>query len=387
MRGSPWIRIDLGALVHNIARVRRHAPRARVMAVVKADAYGHGLVTVAQTLAAHAEALAVARLDEALRLRAGGITAPVVVLEGVFDAQGVATAALQALDLVVHDPLQVALLEQSQAILPRRLRVWLKVDSGMGRLGVRPEAVAMLWQRLMNCSAVEAPVGLMTHLAHARRGVCPETRLQLDRFAQACGVLPGPRNIANSAGILAWPESHADWVRPGIMLYGLSPFEGEQGADIGLRPVMSLCSELIAVKPLQRGMTVGYGGTWQASRDTTLGVVAAGYGDGYPRNLPIGTPVWVGGRPVPLVGRVSMDLLTVDLGPDAQETVGTEVVLWGAGGVSVEALAAPLGTIGYELLCRVTPRVRRVVAEAPMIDADKETASALPVDQKEDRFA
>lgn len=386
MTGTPWIRIDLAALAHNLACVRRHAPRARVMAVVKADAYGHGLLAVARTLAAHAEALAVARLDEALRLRAGGIMAPVVVLEGVFDAQGLAAAALQNLDLVVHDPLQVTLLEQSQAMLPRRLRVWLKVDTGMGRLGVQPGAVDALWQRLMDCPAVEAPVGLMTHLAHARRGVCPETRLQLDRFADACGALPGPRNIANSAGILAWRESHADWVRPGIMLYGVSPFAGEQGADIGLRPVMSLSSELIAVKPLQRGAPVGYGAIWQAPSDTTLGVVAAGYGDGYPRSLPAGTPVWVGGRPVPLVGRVSMDLLTVDLGPGARETVGTEVVLWGAGGASVEALAAPLGTIGYELLCRVTPRVRRVVAEMSVGGAEDETASAPPVNQEEDRF-
>jgi alanine racemase len=374
MRGSPWVRIDLDALVHNLACVRRQAPRARVMAVVKADAYGHGLVTVARTLAAHAEALAVARLDEALRLRAGGITGPVVVLEGVFDAQGLATAALNTLDLVMHDPLQVTLLEQAQAMLSRRLRVWLKVDSGMGRLGVQSDAVELLWQRLTNCPAVEGPVGLMTHLAHAQRGVCLETRLQLDRFAQACGALPGPRNIANSAGILAWPESHADWVRPGIMLYGVSPFEGEQGTEIGLRPVMSLCSELIAVKPLQRGAPVGYGGIWRTPRDTTLGVVAAGYGDGYPRSLPVGTPVWVGGRSVPLVGRVSMDLLTVDLGPDAQETVGTEVVLWGGGGAPVEVLAGSLGTIGYELLCRVTPRVRRIVVEAPVLGADEETA-------------
>jgi alanine racemase len=149
---------------------------------------------------------------------------------------------------------------------------------------------------------------------------------------------------------------------------------------------MSLCSELIAVKPLQRGAPVGYGAIWQAPSDTTLGVVAAGYGDGYPRSLPAGTPVWVGGRPVPLVGRVSMDLLTVDLGPGARETVGTEVVLWGAGGASVEALAAPLGTIGYELLCRVTPRVRRVVAEVSVGGAEDETASAPPVNQEEDRF-
>ena len=361
--GAPWIRIDLAALVHNLGCVRRHAPRARVMAVVKADAYGHGLLAIAQTLAVHAEALAVARLDEALRLRAGGITTPIVVLEGVFDAQALATAMRHDLELVVHDPLQVALLERAPTHGPQRVRVWLKVDTGMGRLGVDPGTVKALWRRLAACPAVESPIGLMTHLAHAQRGVCPETRVQLDRFAQACDSLPGPRNIANSAGILAWPESHADWVRPGIMLYGVAPFSGEQGRDIGLRPVMSLRSTLIAVKSLPRGAPVGYGGAWRSPADTILGVVAAGYGDGYPRGLPAGTPVWVGGRRVPLVGRVSMDLLTVDLGPDARERVGAEVVLWGADGSSVEELADPLGTIGYELLCRVTPRVHRVVSD------------------------
>lgn len=362
-RGAPWIEIDLAALTHNLAVVRRHAPDARVMAVVKADAYGHGLLTVAHTLAAHADALAVARLDEALQLRAGGIGAPIAVLEGVFDAEDLQLAADLRLDLVVHHTLQVDLLERVP--LPDRVRVWLKVDTGMGRLGVDVEEAGALWRRLSDCPAVAGPVGWMTHLAHARRGECPETDRQLCALAGATMGLGGPRNIANSAGVLAWPRSHADWVRPGIMLYGVSPFAGEQGADTDLRPVMSLCSELIAVKSLHAGAAVGYGGTWRTPRATCLGVVATGYGDGYPRTLPSGTPVWVNGRPVPLVGRVSMDLLTVDLGPQASETVGARVVLWGNGGASVETLAASIGTIGYELLCRVTPRVQRIVlAEA-----------------------
>lgn len=357
-RGAPWIQIDLTALTHNLAVVRRHARTARVMAVVKADAYGHGLLAVARTLAAHADALAVARLDEALRLRAGGIQTPVAVLEGVFDADSLQLAAQLGLELVVHDSFQVDLLEQTA--LTGRLRIWLKVDTGMGRLGVDPAHAGALWRRLMDCPAVEAPVGWMTHLAHAQRGVCRETDRQLECFSIACDGHPGPRNMANSAGILAWTASHGDWVRPGIMLYGVSPFSGEQGADIGLRPVMSLRSELVSVKPLGRGARVGYGGHWQADRDTRLGVVAAGYGDGYPRTLPSGTPVSVNGRAVPLVGRVSMDLLTVDLGPTSDDRVGAPVVLWGNGGPAVETLATALGTIGYELLCRVTPRVRRV---------------------------
>jgi alanine racemase len=331
------------------------------MAVVKADAYGHGALVVAQSLAAEVEALAVARLDEALRLRAGGIRTPIAVLEGIFDTDGLQLAAQLGLDLIVHDALQVDLLERTS--LPGRVRIWLKVDTGMGRLGVDVHAAGALWQRLTDCPAVAPPVGWMTHLAHARRGECPETDHQLALFAIASAGSGAPRNIANSAGILAWPRTHADWVRPGVMLYGVSPFAGEEGADCGLRPVMSLCSELIAVKALDAGDAVGYGGTWRTPRATRLGVVAAGYGDGYPRTLPSGTPVWVNGRPVPLVGRVSMDLLTVDLGPDAGDRVGSPVVLWGAGGPSVEALAASKIGIGYELICRITPRVPRIALD------------------------
>ena len=361
-RGIPRIHVDLAALKHNLAVVRRHTPGGRVMAVVKADAYGHGALVVAQSLAAEVEALAVARLDEALRLRAGGIRTPIAVLEGIFDTDGLQLAAQLGLDLIVHDALQVDLLERTS--LPGRVRIWLKVDTGMGRLGVDVHAAGALWQRLTDCPAVAPPVGWMTHLAHARRGECPETDHQLALFAIASAGSGAPRNIANSAGILAWPRKHADWVRPGVMLYGVSPFAGEEGADCGLRPVMSLCSELIAVKALDAGDAVGYGGTWRTPRATRLGVVAAGYGDGYPRTLPSGTPVWVNGRPVPLVGRVSMDLLTFDLGPNAADVVGSPVVLWGAGGPSVEALAASIGTIGYELLCRITPRVPRITLGA-----------------------
>lgn len=360
-RGIPRIHVDLAALQHNLAVVRRHSPGARVMAVVKADAYGHGALAIASSLAPAVDALAVARLDEALRLRAGGIRTPIAVLEGIFDAEGLQLAAQLDLDLIVHDAFQVELLERTS--LPGRVRVWLKVDTGMGRLGVGVQAAGALWRRLSDCPAVAGPVGWMTHLAHAQRGACPETDRQLAQFAVASAGSDAPRNIANSAGILAWPQTHADWVRPGIMLYGVSPFAGEEGADIGLRPVMSLRSELIAVKALRAGDPVGYGGIWRAPRATRVGVVAAGYGDGYPRTLPVGTPVWVNGRLAPLVGRVSMDLLTVDLGPDAGDRVGSPVVLWGAGGPSVETLAASIGTIGYELICRITPRVPRIVLE------------------------
>lgn len=382
-RGAPWIQVDLAALAHNLTMVRRHVRNARVMAVVKADAYGHGLLAVARTLATHADALAVARLDEALRLRVGGIQTPVAVLEGVFDADSLQLAAQLGLELVVHDSFQVDLLEKTA--LTGRLRIWLKVDTGMGRLGVDPDHAGALWRRLMDCPAVEAPVGWMTHLAHAQRGVCPETDQQLECFSMVCDGRPGPRNMANSAGILAWPASHGDWVRPGIMLYGVSPFAGERGADIGLRPVMSLRSELVSVKPLRRGARVGYGGRWQASRDTRLGVVAAGYGDGYPRTLPSGTPVWVNGRTVPLVGRVSMDLLTVDLGPTSDDQVGAPVVLWGSGGPPVETLAAALETIGYELLCRVTPRVRRVVTGDDDVFIASEAVGTTAIGHAEER--
>lgn len=351
--------IDLTALKHNLQRAREAAPVARQFAIIKADAYGHGMLPVAQALEG-ADGFGVARLDEALALRAAGITRPILLLEGCFHADELAPVREHGLQIVVHHEAQLRALEaaarQGGELSP--VTVWLKVDTGMHRLGFAPAEALSVWQRLQDCPLVAARLCLMSHLACADNVHDPVTQRQLRCFA---AILPGveaPRSIANSAGILGWPGSHHDSVRPGILLYGASPFLGETGAGQDLRPVMSLKSELIAVTPCRQGDAVGYGGAWVCPEDMPVGVVAMGYGDGYPRHAPTGTPVQINGRRVPLVGRVSMDMICVDLRtlPDARP--GDPVVLWGEG-LPAEDVAHAAGTIAYDLFCGVTARVPR----------------------------
>jgi alanine racemase len=346
--------VDTAALRHNLLSVREAAPGSRVMAVIKANAYGHGLVEVARALA-DADAFAVARLDEAVALRDAGLAHRIVLLEGVLRSEELSRAAALRLEPVIHCPEQVSALEQ--ASLDNPLRAWLKIDTGMHRLGFPPGEAVGVARRLMASGALAKPPVCMTHLACADEPEETVTRSQLAAFAGAVADLPGDRSAANSAAILAYPESHMDWVRPGIMLYGVSPFEGRCGADLGLRPVMSLSSPLIAVKDVPAGGRVGYGGTWTADRATRIGIAAVGYGDGYPRCLgSTDTPVLLGGRKAQLVGRVSMDMIAIDLTDAGDAAVGDEVTLWGAD-LPVEILASRAGTIGYELLCGVTQRV------------------------------
>ena len=345
--------IDLGALRHNLQRVRQSAPQARVMAAVKANGYGHGLLRVAQALT-EADAFGVASLEEALVLREGGITQPIMLLEGFFTADELPLLAEHRLQALIHHSHQIEQLEQ--AGLKQPVEAWLKVDTGMHRLGIPADQAQASWQRLVACQSVDKVLGCMTHLANADDLEDPTTTEQLQRFAQATEGLPGARAIANSAGILGWPASHADWVRPGIMLYGASPLNGRMGADDDLKPVMTLSAELIAVNQLQAGDPVGYGGTWSCPEAMPVGVVSIGYGDGYPRHAPNGTPVLVNGRLVPLIGRVSMDMITVDLRGQPQARVGDPVTLWGAG-LPVERVAKAAGTISYELFCGITQRV------------------------------
>jgi alanine racemase len=338
--------------------VRALAPGRRVIAVIKANAYGHGLLPAARALA-EADAFAVARLEEALALRDAGIQARILLLEGFRDAEELEAAFRHGLDAVVHQDWQVALLEARQG--PGTIRTWLKVDSGMHRLGFAPGTVAAVARRLAACGAVAAPSGLLTHLADAERADGEMTRAQLAAFAGATAGLPGDRCIANSAGILAWPEAHADWVRPGIMLYGITPFAEKTGRDAGLQPVMTFETRVIALNDVAAGGRVGYGGTWQAGRASRIAVAAVGYGDGYPRAAGNGTPVSVNGRPATLAGRPSMDMLTIDVTGVPGVAVGDRVELWGRE-VPVEHVAAAAGTIGYELTCRVGRRVSFVAA-------------------------
>ncbi|MCD8548043.1 MAG: alanine racemase [Aeromonadaceae bacterium] len=342
------------ALQHNLQLVQQYCPHAKLMAVVKANGYGHGLLKVAQTLKA-ADGYAVARIEEALLLRSGGIVKPVLLLEGFFSPEDLPVLAANNLQTAVHSWEQLEALEQVE--LPHPLTIWVKLDTGMHRLGVRPEEAEAFCARLARCANVRQPFNLMTHFACADELDSPVTPQQIALFHRLTQGLGGQCTLASSAGILAWPDAHADWVRPGIMLYGVSPFADKTGADHGLQPVMTLKSGLIAVRELKAGESVGYGGHWTSSRDTRLGVVAVGYGDGYPRNAPNGTPVWLNGRRVPVVGRVSMDMMTVELGPQAQDKVGDEVILWGAQ-LPVEEVARHIGTIPYELVTKLTPRVQ-----------------------------
>jgi len=346
--------VDTAALRRNLARVRATAPASRVMAVIKANAYGHGLVPAAKALA-ETDGYAVARLDEGLALRAAGLTNRILLLEGVFSPDQLAIAAQQRFDLMVHSFEQLELLEARGGA--ETVSAWLKVDSGMNRLGFRIEQFAEAHLRLTRIANVAPDPTLVTHLANADDRRDPKTVGQLSAFGAATAGIPGARSIANSAAVLAWPDSRADWVRPGLLLYGVSPFPSGTGAELGLRPVMTLQTEVIAVKDVRSGETVGYGGSWRAERDTRMAVVAAGYGDGYPRGTGSGAPVLVNGRRAPLIGRVSMDMITVDVTDLPAVATGDPVVLWGDG-VPVEEVARHAGTIPYELICGVSQRVQ-----------------------------
>lgn len=350
--------IDLAALRHNVGQVRGLAPHAKVMAAIKADAYGHGAVPVARALADHVDSFAVAALEEALVLREAHVRAPIALLEGILASEEVKLCLRHELQVVVNDHWQLALLEQ----LPQGARVslWLKLDSGMHRLGFPLEDVPQLWQRVQARPEWDF-CGWMTHLACADEPANPMTREQAAAFTQALQGLPGPRSIANSAGLMAWPEARADWVRPGLMLYGASPLPDSTGEALGLRPAMRLASRLIAVRRYRQGAPIGYGGAYRCPEDMPIGVAAVGYADGYHRALPTGTPVLVHGQRVPLVGRVSMDMITIDLRTTPQARVGDPVTLWGPG-LPVEEIASRAGTVAYELLCGLTQRVRFVHA-------------------------
>ena len=351
--------IRLGALDHNLAVIRKAAPNAAIMAVVKANAYGHGLSVVASALSG-VDSFAVARPAEAGILRQAGVTQPIVLLSGVHDAEELALARDLDCEIVVHCLSQVELLEADAGL---QTTVWLKFDTGMNRLGFPIGEARSLIARLQDCAAIRE-LRLMTHLANADDQDDPKTDRQLASFASVASEFQGDISVANSGGIFGWPQSvRADyvrdtgrtWVRPGIAMYGISPFPDRNGSDLGLRPVMQFESKLIATKCVRRGDRVGYGGTWAAQRDTVLGIVSAGYGDGYTRALQSGTPVHVNGRKLVLAGAISMDMAAIDLGPDAGDRVGDAVVLWGDE-LPVEEIARQAGMSAYQLVCGVMNR-------------------------------
>jgi alanine racemase len=356
--------INLGAIQQNFQLIKNQVPGARVMAVIKANAYGHGLIAVASSLQ-DADCLAVARLSEAINIRHAGIDKPVALLGGVFSANEIDQAIDLQLQICVHTEEQITWLERHGSA---KVEVWAKIDTGMNRLGFRPESAATVIARLRNCPAV-SDVHLMTHLANADDRQDSTTKTQIEAFRVIADDFSGEVSIANSAGVLGWSEEFevfADlrkagrlWIRPGLALYGISPFPGQCGAELGLSPAMQFEAHLIAVRDISTGERVGYGGTWQAQEDTRIGVISAGYGDGYSRHIASGTPVLINGRRVPVVGRVSMDYCTVDLGADATDHVGDTVVLWGEG-LPVEEIAEYAAAIPYELVCGVMNRENSV---------------------------
>lgn len=345
--------MDLSALKENYLTLKQKSHSCKVVAVIKGDAYGHGAVKAAQALPM-ADAFAVSRLEEAIELRQAGIRQSILLLEGCFCQQDLVLAAELELDTVVHCPEQLNDLLSAKLVNP--VKTWLKVDTGMHRLGVKPQEVADYVARMSASANIQGDVNFVSHFSSADDTSAITTSQQLAIFTEATRDYPGERSLANSAGILNWQESHFDWVRAGIALYGIAPDQGSVGRDYQLKPVMTLQSSLIAVREHQAGDPVGYSQTWTAEKSTRIGVVAMGYGDGYPRLAPSGTPVWINGREVPIVGRVSMDMITVDLGPDANDKVGDQVEFWG-NNVPVERVAEKVGTIPYELTIKLTARV------------------------------
>ncbi len=350
--------IHADALRHNLAEIRRRAGQQRVMAVVKADGYGHGLERAARALAG-ADAFGVAALADAERLRAAGLSQPVVLLSGFDAAEDLPQLARLNVATVVHHASQLAMLEAADPALA--IGVWLKLDSGMHRLGFAAEEFRSAHARLATLPAVAGEITLMTHFARSDEFDDATTARQIAVFDAATAGLPGPRSLANSAAVLGWPTAHGDWVRPGGALYGISVVGGQPAERFGLRPAMTLATRLIAINIFEAGEPIGYGGQWRCPARMRVGVAAIGYGDGYPRHVPAGTPVLVNGLPSRVIGRVSMDLMTVDLDTQPDARPGDPVLLWGDG-LPVETVAEAAGTIGYELTCSITRRVRVVEA-------------------------
>lgn len=362
--------ISLSAMRHNLLAVRRHLdspgvagdrPRPYVWAVIKANAYGHGILNAVQGFAA-ADGLAMLDLNEAVRCREAGWSGPILLLEGFFEPADIAVLDQHRISITLHCSEQLGMLEK--AAVGRPLDAMVKLDSGMNRLGFQPSGYRQAYGRALALQqrGVLGALGRMTHFARADDDM-QATAQQIALFDEATHGLPGSASLCNSAATLTdglWARCVADgeqWVRPGICLYGASPFDERPAAELGLRPVMTLRSRLINTHVLRAGSSVGYGYTYKASHDTRVGIVACGYADGYPRHAPTGTPICVGGVMTRLLGRISMDMLAVDLDPVPHAAVGTEAVLWGEGGPSVDDVARASGTVGYELLCALAPRV------------------------------
>lgn len=347
--------IEPSALLHNLSQIKHLAPGKKIIAMVKANAYGCGVKEVTPVLDGRIDAFGVACLEEALAIRALGVETQCILFQGVFSSDELLVAAENEFACVLHHPQQVQWLINTP--LPKPLKIWVKVNTGMHRLGFKIHELQKVMKALQACFWVDKEIGLMTHLACADESHRPENQQQISLFQEIS--IPGfsQRSIANSAAIISFPDSQADVVRPGIMLYGVSPFANQTARDLGLIPVMRFISAISAIHENPSLAQVGYSGTWKSDKPTRIGIVAAGYGDGYPRHISENTPVWVRGREVFIVGRVSMDMLAIDLTNHTDVEIGDPVELWGTH-ILVERIAKSAGTIGYELLCQISERVR-----------------------------
>lgn len=350
MARASYATIDLAAIHHNYQQVKRIAPNSQVAAIVKANAYGHGAIEVAKSLEPVADAFAVTCIEEAVELRDAGVVSPILLLEGFFDIDELALISSLDLWCVLHNQEQVRALLNTPMSKP--VNVWLKLDTGMHRLGLNAQDYRAAWQALDQCSHVGSIVK-MTHFASADDLSSPATAAQLLSFESTTAGLPGESSLANSAAVIAYPATQADWVRPGIMLYGVNP---APGVSVDLKPTMTLTARIIAERVVKAGDTVGYSGTWQAKEPTKVGTVAIGYADGYPRHAKPGTPVFVNGQRSQLLGRVSMDMIAIDLSMFDESCLGLDVELWGAN-ISIDEIAECCNTIPYTLYCGVNARL------------------------------
>lgn len=344
--------VSRAAILHNYEKIKSFCGQRPVMAVLKANAYGHGIISVAKTLS-HADSIGVASIQEAIQLREHEITHQIVLLEGVNHEHELELVERFDLDVVVHNDVGLGLLCENNFEKP--IRVWLKLDTGMHRLGFYEADFHQAYRQLKQQKWLKE-IFLMSHLACADDIQSPVTHQQLKQFKKATQKYPERKCLANSAGTLAWPETHYDYVRSGLMLFGCSPLVASTGADHQLIPAMEFQSEVIALKPIKAGESIGYGFSWTAEKDTQIAIVSVGYGDGYPRHATSGTPVSINGQNYPLVGRVSMDMITIDVGDHSPVSIGDTAILWGEA-LPVEIIAQHANTIPYQLLCNFTKRV------------------------------
>jgi alanine racemase len=352
---AAWVVIDSAAIEYNLKRVTTIVPAAKVMAVIKADGYGHGMEVAAKALA-NADEFAVSSLDDVKRLRSQGFDKPITMLSATFDTDDLNSMSAQNVRPVIYDLTQLSLLAELSETA--ELDLWLKRDTGMGRLGLCIDDAHLIAARLLSQAGVSS-VSAMTHLANADDPDHPNNQRQIKSFLKFAKQYDFSQlSIMNSAGTVAFPQQANSIVRPGLILYGVSPQLGGSAQQLDLRPAMTLKSKLISVKRLPVGSPIGYGSRYTLDADSRIGVISCGYGDGYPRHAPSGTPVLINGMYVPLIGRVSMDLITVDLG-EVRAEVGDDVILWGADN-PIENIAEMSDTIAYELICGITPRVERI---------------------------